>query len=194
MSACFCMDIIGCSKDLVSSVGFPQKNNVKRDSTRRSPQSLQQLAWVDSTSPDSSRARLSLQFVCWRRGSSPFGSSRLPLRLLTNGFYCHHLSIEVPANALGSSDKRPCSFLSRRAPGRGGAPSVSPSGIEMRRLARESSHPRGERKQAGWSQSRSVTALPRCRTRHEYAYCQLPFMPFIPFFRHLRGFKLVYNQ
>lgn len=83
-------------EDLVSSAGFPQNNNVKRDSTRRSPQSLQSLAGVDSTFPDSSRARLSLQFVCWRRGSSPFGSSRLPLRLLPNGFYCHHLSTEVP--------------------------------------------------------------------------------------------------
>ena len=55
------------------------------DSTYRRLQSLQWSGGVGSTSPDSPRARLSLHFVSWRRGSPrcflPGPSSLPPLRL-----------------------------------------------------------------------------------------------------------------
>lgn len=129
---------------------------------------------------DRSGACFSLSLVEQRHGSLPFSSSRLPLLLpfSTNGFYCHHLSIDVPPpDTLGSSDKRPCSFSSRWVPCRGER-LITLLQLALKRVG-WSGRRKAKRKQAGWQQSLSVTALPQCRTRHEYVYCHFPFMPHV---------------
>lgn len=123
--------MLGMDRMASSEMVCPQEVvTVKKetDSTHRSLQSLQQLAGVDSTSPDSCRARLSRQFVSRRRGRprclarSQSTAARLGFLHFprTNGFPVSIFSTEAAAAAAYRSPRlmmRCCggSFLVREA-------------------------------------------------------------------------------
>lgn len=142
-------------------------------------------------SPDSSRARLSLQFVSWRRGSpndvwlacSPRPRPGSTSTSLNKWLCCQRLRSRTPSARLTRG--LVLGFDTLGVVVGGIAPCQSPpSGVEMRRLAVGSLPDQEARGKKKWRDDNKAVVLQlcQCQTRHEYTYCQVPFMPFS---RHL---------